>query len=106
MLQKRGHDIVWIRIDSPGSSDREILARAQAESRVVITFDKDFGELAFHSDLPASSGVILFRITAKSPEEVSNLILSALESREDWAGHFSVIEDNRIRMTPLPLQSI
>jgi hypothetical protein len=39
--------VVWIREASPGSSDSQVLARAQDENRILITFDKDFGELAF-----------------------------------------------------------
>ena len=53
-LQKRGHDVAWAHSDSPGDSDVAILARAQAEHRILLTFDKDFGELAFRSGLPAS----------------------------------------------------
>ena len=101
-LRARGHDVAWVRTDAPGSSDRQVLARAQAEDRILVTFDKDFGELAFYSNLPASCGIVLFRISAPSSAHVANVALSALESRPDWAGHFSVVEDNRIRMTPLP----
>lgn len=60
VLRQNGHDVVWIRVESPGISDPEVLSRAQAENRILLTFDKDFGELAFRSKLPASVGVILF----------------------------------------------
>ena len=101
-LRQRGHDVAWIRTDAPGSSDRQVLARAETEDRVLITFDKDFGELAFRAKLPASTGIILFRISAPSSARVARVAAAALESRTDWAGHFAVIEDTRIRMTPLP----
>jgi predicted nuclease of predicted toxin-antitoxin system len=101
-LRERGHDVAWVRADAPGSSDRDVLARAQAEDRIVITFDKDFGELAFRRGLPASSGVILFRIVPRSPEVVARFAVHALEAHANWNGHFSVIEESRIRMTPLP----
>jgi predicted nuclease of predicted toxin-antitoxin system len=101
-LRERGHDVLWVRTEAPGVSDREILARAQAESRIVVTFDKDFGELAFRRGLLATSGIILFRLAAPSSASVARLAVAALEARADWAGHFSVIEDDRIRMTPLP----
>ena len=67
-LQQVGHDIVWIRTAAPGSSDPSVLAKARAENRILITFDKDFGELVFRHGLPATSGVILFRISAPSAE--------------------------------------
>ncbi len=100
-LRERGHDVTWIRTVAPGSSDQEVLRRALVENRVIITFDKDFGELAFHSGLPASNGVILFRIRAPTPAKVARIAIVALESRADWAGHFSVIEEDRIRVRPL-----
>lgn len=101
-LRQRGHDVAWVRDDAPGSSDRQVLARAQAEGRILLTFDKDFGELAFYAGLPAACGVILLRIAAPSAAYVARVVAAALESRSDWAGHFSVVEDDRIRMTPLP----
>ena len=59
-LRRAGHDVVWIRTDVPGSSDEEVLRRAQLENRLPVTFDKDFGELAFRAGLPAAAGVVLF----------------------------------------------
>ena len=101
-LRQRGHDVAWVRTDAPGSSDRMVIERAETEDCVLITFDKDFGELAFRAKLPASSGIILFRISARSSAHVARVAATALESRSDWAGHFTVVEDARIRMTPLP----
>jgi predicted nuclease of predicted toxin-antitoxin system len=101
-LRNAGHDVVWIRSEAPGSSDREVLRRAQTEDRVLVTFDKDFGELAFRAGLPASSGVVLFRISAPSSSHIARVAVSVLAGRTDWPGHFSVVEDRRIRMTALP----
>lgn len=101
-LREHGHDVLWVRTDCPGISDGEVLSRAQTEDRILLTFDKDFGELAFRHGLPSSAGVILFRIVPRSPGWIAKISVAALESRSDWAGHFSVIEEHRIRMTPLP----
>jgi predicted nuclease of predicted toxin-antitoxin system len=101
-LNGREHDVAWVLADSPGISDSAVLAHAQVDNRVLLTFDKDFGELAFHAGLPAFSGVVLFRISAPSPAQVIRVIVAALESRTDWAGHFAVVEDDQIRLTPLP----
>lgn len=100
-LRAKGHDVVWIRTDAPGSRDKDILARAVADSRILITFDKDFGELAFHAHLPAQCGIILFRIPAPSATILAKAVVTAIESRSDWSGHFSVVEENRIRMRVL-----
>ena len=101
-LRERGHDVAWIRTDAPGSRDVQVILRAQDESRLLVTFDKDFGELVYRHRFPAPSGVVLFRISPSLPQIVAQIAVGALESRDDWAGHFSVIEDERIRMTPLP----
>ncbi len=103
-LRSLGHDVSWLRTEAPGTIDQSVLARAQQEQRILLTFDKDFGELAYRSKLPAFSGVILCRITARSPEHVSNVVFKAVSSRQDWVGHFSVIENTRIRMKPLSHQ--
>lgn len=100
-LRLRGHDVVWIREDSPGIDDRAVLSRATVEERILITFDKDFGELVFRLGLNAPSGIILFRIPPDSPSFVAQTAVTVLESRMDWAGHFSVVDENRVRMTPL-----
>lgn len=101
-LRRAGHDVAWIRTEAPGLKDQEVLRRAEDEGRVLLTFDKDFGELAFRSGLPATSGVVLFRIATPSAAYIARVAVSALAGRTDWSGHFSVIEDQRIRMTPLP----
>ena len=46
VLRDRGHEVVWVRQNAPGIPDREVLSLAQAEERLLITCDKDFGELA------------------------------------------------------------
>lgn len=50
-LREAGHDVAWIREDSCGAQDEDILRRVQEENRIVVTFDKDFGELAFRRKL-------------------------------------------------------
>ena len=44
-LRQQGHDVLWIRESAPGCSDQDVLARAHVENRLIITFDKDFGQL-------------------------------------------------------------
>jgi len=100
-LQQAGHDVAWVRADAPGSPDTQVISRAQAEGRLLLTFDKDFGELVFRSRWRVS-GVILLRISAPSASHVARVAVATLDSRTDWEGYFSVIEDRRIRMTPLP----
>jgi predicted nuclease of predicted toxin-antitoxin system len=104
-LRAAGHDLAWVRTDFPGAPDTEVLARAVREDRILLTFDKDFGELAWHARLPAECGIVLFRLPMPPPSDAGAFFARALSSRQDWAGHFSVIEPNRVRMRALPPQA-
>lgn len=81
---------------------RRFLARAQNERRVVLTHDKDFGELAFRIGLSAECGVMLLRLSGTNPDADNQRALEAIESRTDWEGHFSVITEERVRVRLLP----
>ena len=101
-LRERGHDVLSVKESMRGTSDKEILARAQDEGRLVVTHDKDFGELAFRWGLPAQCGIILLRTTGSNPESTRQRIVELIEARSDWAGHFAVITDRHIKLRLLP----
>jgi hypothetical protein len=90
-----------VRTAEPGSSDLDVLAWAAREGRILLTFDKDFGELARQAALPAQCGVVLFRIPMPRPEGFAGRLTDLITARDDWAGHFSVIDPGRVRMRPL-----
>jgi predicted nuclease of predicted toxin-antitoxin system len=99
-LRSLGHDVVWVLTESPGKDDEGVLDWATRENRILLTFDKDFGELAANSPLPMS-GVILFRLQATKPQEIGRRPVDLISARDDWAGHFSVVEPGRVRMRRL-----
>lgn len=88
----------WIRTDAPGSLDEEVLKRSVDEARLLLTFDKDFGELTFRAGQKASAGIILFRISLDDLDHATNLVVKTVESRLDWTGHFAVVSDKQIRI--------
>lgn len=100
-LRAAGHDVIWIRTDAPGMKDNDILAWAMRDNRILLTFDKDFGELAFRAKLPATCGIVLFRLPMPAPGAVGSTLSARIAERADWAGHFSVIEPGRVRMRGL-----
>ena len=101
-ISSRGHDAIWVGKKAPGISDREVLSLATVEKRTLITFDTDFGELVFRLGLGAPFGIILFRLPPDPPSSIAQTVIEVLESQTDWIGHFSVIDENRIRMRQLP----
>jgi len=100
-LRQSGYDVLWIRETSPGCSDLGVIDRALAEDRLLITFDKDFGDLVFRRGAKASRGLVLLRISQASSIVVAQRVAAVLASRDDWAGHFSVVDDFTIRMRRL-----
>src|SRR6185436_14576058 len=95
-LRAAGHDVWWVRSEAPGVTDREVLNRAALDDRLIITFDKDFGELAFHSRLPVETGIVLFRMQAPSSVQLATFVSRVLNSRDDWFGNFAVVDRFRV----------
>ena len=88
--------------DAPSDpGDEAIMRIAHAENRVLVTLDKDFGELAFHRGLPASCGIVLLRIPPV-PGLVTEYVRKVFDSKVDYRGLFIVVEEGRIRERPLP----
>ena len=64
-LRGQGHDVVAVAEITPQAIDQDILQSALADQRIVITNDKDFGDLVFRSGL-AHAGVVLLRLRDES----------------------------------------
>jgi len=101
-LRVDGHDVAWMQQVGPSSSDETVLALALAEGRVLLTFDKDFGELAFRRGLIATPGVILLRPRLRSLNYLIRFSRAVLNQGLTWEGHFAVATEGRIRLVPLP----
>ena len=90
--------VAWLR----AKRDVDLLAIARQEQLVLITDDKDFGELVFHRRL-ASAGVVLIRLHGPTIVERLDRLAQAWPAIEGRAaGCFIVISDSKIRIrTPL-----
>lgn len=101
-LREAGHDVVSALESMSGAPDEVVLARAVGDDRILVTFDKDFGELAFGRGVPARCGIILFRFTPAGRDADARRVCDTLASGEDWTGAFWTVGDHRIRRAPLP----
>ena len=76
-LRAAGHEVVAIIETAPGAEDETIIDRAVREQRILLTEDKDFGQLVY-AHARAAGGVILIRFPAHSrailPSIVTNLV--------------------------------
>jgi predicted nuclease of predicted toxin-antitoxin system len=97
-----GHDLAWIKEISPSAGDDAVLAISLSESRVLVTFDKDFGEMAFRQGRSATCGVVLLRPRLRSPEHLARFMLAVLGQAVTWEGKFAVAREGNLRVVPLP----
>lgn len=97
-LRKNNIDVAAISEDSPGASDQAILARASREKRIILTFDRDYGELIYRLRRSPPAGVIYLRFIPKTPEEPARYLLQLLEKSEiALDGKFTVADYSQVR---------
>lgn len=101
-LRELGHDVLCVRESLRGASDLTILNRAIDDQRILVTQDKDFGELVFLRGAPGQYGVVLFRLSGSNAKADNDRMVDVLTGRDDWLGHFAVVSDRQIRLRPLP----
>lgn len=100
-LRSLSHDVLWARTDCIGWTDKAILEHAELESRVILTLDKDFWQIAVQRrGRLANSGIILFRIHPSIPEKLEPVVLSVIAMDQNWIGHVSVVSAEGIQMWP------
>ncbi len=98
-LRGRGYDVASA-TDTPGRPDLSVIDRAEHEGRVLLTFDKDFGQLVVR-ERRAIPGVILLRLPPISPEYITARLLGVLGGDFPLEGRFTVVTANSIRSRPL-----
>ena len=100
-LRADGHVIHSISEMSAGLPDIGVLATSHALSLVLMTHDRDFGELAVHQGLPVA-GVILLEVErlslGRQIERISHCLMAA---ETDWIGYFTVLDAARLRRRAL-----
>lgn len=97
-LRREGHAVLYIAEMEPGITDDAVLAKANEQDALLVTADKDFGELVFRQDL-INSGVVLLRLAGLSPETRAALLAEVLRDREaELLGAFTVISPGMVRI--------
>lgn len=96
-LRAAGHDVIWAGDWDIDPGDDEILARAHTEQRILITLDKDFGELAIFRRQP-HCGII--RLVGFSGRRQAGACLIVLQRYASDLSHFALItvEQGRVRI--------
>ena len=101
-LRRAGHVVTSVQEEMAGASDETVLKRAHAEGLIILTFDKGYGRLIYQYTSSLPTGVVYFRLTPASPEEVAGILLTLL-ARPLIAldGKYTVIDRTKVRQRPL-----
>lgn len=100
-LRRGGHDVRYVAEESPGLDDAAVLALADADGRVLVTNDKDFGRLVFLGGLVAT-GIVLFRVGTERAAVKAARIADLLRADPPLLeGYFTVIGARSVRRRPL-----
>jgi len=103
LLRQLGVDIAWVGEFAPGISDEDVLNHARRDGRIVISFDRDFGELIFHRQISPPLGVLFLRFTPESPEDAAAVIAGVInDTRMQLIGSFTVAHRDHLKQRPLP----
>lgn len=98
VFAERGYDVVYVRDRDPKMKDEDILNWAVTEQRLVVTQDKDFGELVFRKSLTLA-GILLLRLDEADADKKRDIVSEILDGYADQLpGRFSVFQDDRLRI--------
>jgi len=92
------YDVVWVAEMTPGISDDDVLADGNERGALLLTTDKDFGELVYRQQ-KVTSGVVLIRLAGLSIDAKAEIVSQTLaEHLEDMVGNFCVIAPGSLRV--------
>lgn len=101
-LRSAGYDVLAVAEDARGATDERVIALALAERRILLTEDKDFGQLVFAS-AKATGGVIFIRFPANQRAKLAGRIVDLVKrDGEKLRAAFVVVQPTRIRISVLP----
>ena len=100
MLRQHGHDVLIVGVDYPHSlPDDRVLAVARQVGRILVTQDRDFGELVFRYHRP-HAGVIFLRLPPMELNAKLARLLHVLDNYADQPRQFVVVTERQVRVRP------
>jgi predicted nuclease of predicted toxin-antitoxin system len=99
-LRAEGYDVVSMSEISPRADDNAVLRFASEQKRVLITEDKDFGQL-FYALARKETSVILLRFPATARTRIGETVVAAVRelSAAGGKGLFAVVTPGRLRVS-------
>ena len=100
VLREHDHVVRYVAEMAPGIPDDTVLEIATAENALLLTADKDFGDLVFRQHR-LETGVVLIRLAGLSSAAKARIVVSAVEDHEvELQDAFTVISPGTIRVRP------
>ena len=100
-LLEEKYDTKAVRSLDQRMPDQEIIRLAAIEKRIIITMDKDFGELVYHSGMD-HHGILLLRLEDATGSEKQQVVAKILEKYADnMKNHFCVYQNTKFRFRKL-----
>lgn len=97
-LRQDGHSVDWIAELSPSMPDEDVLRRAVASGSVLVTEDKDFGELVYRRGL-SHAGVLLVRLEGlDNPAKAEVVSRAVQDNAAELPGSFAVVSPDSVRV--------
>jgi predicted nuclease of predicted toxin-antitoxin system len=97
-LTEQGHDVATVVDDYPQRTlDRDLLALARQEGRILITNDLDFGDLVIRERLP-HAGIILLRLRSTALAVKRDRLAAVLRDHAESLDRFLVVTESTIRV--------
>lgn len=98
VLRENHYEVVSVSESFPGVSDEEVLKIAVKENAILITEDKDFGELVFRLQ-KENKGILLIRLSGIESSRKGAIVLNSIKTNIDkLANSFTIIEYNFTRI--------
>jgi len=102
-LRREGHLVDYIQESEPGQNDDDVLTNAYLEKKVLITEDKDFGELVYRLKKKAYSIILLRFSPSQKHEKMEKMNFIANQLQSKLKGNFLVVDAEKIRIRPLQM---
>lgn len=100
-LRQNSHEVIYAAEEMKGANDKDILDKAVKENCILITKDKDFGEMVIRNKMH-SSGVILIRIEKLNLSDNCLFVVHLINKYAlELTNSFTVIQEDKIRIRSL-----
>ena len=102
-LRDIGYDVTSVTEEQPGATDRVVLEWAIRDERIILTFDRDYGDLVYRLGLAAPVGLVYLRFDPLTPQEPARRLIDMISAGNlTLDGRFTVLARGRVRQRPLP----